>query len=166
MKFKIMAGTETYARINAIAAEIKRCQREAIAVTEELGGSGYYGEVLYVDTGITAITCEQPPAWPYKRVRKRGHGAAAYFPRNVKANQAILERIRRLPKVHQDQLNQAIGFVAHCVDDRYFFSFGLLTGKDFHLVSIDERADYTPLPDMSEITVSEYKQLREQGGEP
>jgi hypothetical protein len=166
MKYKILKGTELYKKLMELKAKMVQANKAANKVATGLGCKQWLGgEHGTIAGGLTGFEFEKQPdgwrkAWP-------GDYRNMYYPKNQKSNKEILDTIKALPVVTFAELNNVLGFEQHSVPfadgvgsrKRWLFHPGFQFLKDMVLVVVDEQAEYTPLPDMIEITVSEFNQL-------
>lgn len=81
--------------------------------------------------------------------------------KKLRANDDLHHKIKCLPKITFDEINAAINFKSHWgAELTHYTTYGLEIKDEYALVEVGEGATYTPLPDMIEITVSEYNKLK------
>lgn len=164
MKYKILKGTDSFKQLTLLQQKINAANDKSKELVNELGAKEFcYSSNWYVLAGgLAGIRFpEKPIGW--KRVFK-DHYRDMYFPqRNLVANKELLEKIKNLPLVETDELNKIVGF-----EEQSYPKNGksihviapVISFRDEHiLMSINENLIYKPLPDMIEITTSEYKAL-------
>jgi hypothetical protein len=159
MKFIVRKGTETFDKLKNLVGVMQYCHEKAFDLIKELGYESWCAprDFNSMAGGICGfIADKQPEGW-------RKLDKDIYFPiRNRKANKELLERIENLPQVKSESLNEILHFSPQIVEHLYISRPAFIPSQDYFLISINEKADYEPLPDMEEITFSEYKRLTEQ----
>ncbi len=161
MKYKVSKGTELFKKLDDFEKEMKRCNKAAFDLVEQLGYKTMRGKYATLAGGISSIVIEgtAPPLW-----KKCANGSKEYFPMKRNANKELLEKIRALPIVEYDDLNKLLKYDPwkrkNADDRRISFHPGFICRKGYFLISVASYVKYKPLPGMVEILESEYEKLQ------
>lgn len=165
MKFKVLKGTELYNKLKLIQKKCSAAQDAAQKLGKKLGGIEVYTTGRDRAGGIDAIefTYDNSPDKEFWMQPDRHNNKNLYYPRNNskanKVNAWMHTAISELPIVTIDEFNKVIGFESQWVSLINYKSYGLLIKKDYALIELGEKCKYKPLPDMIELTISEYTKL-------
>lgn len=166
MKFKVLPGTLTYERLTALLDKMRNANKSAKTLAIELGAEAWtlaYGPFV-ISGGLSGLQMkEQPKGW-----RKVGGYKNVYFPSTrLKANQEVIKRIKELPIITCDELNEITGYEEEDIPSKgrgYIWSthMGFNFNNGIYLLSLNENSNHKNTnPDIVEITMSEYKELTE-----
>ncbi|PRY33861.1 hypothetical protein CLV58_11910 [Spirosoma oryzae] len=160
MKYKVMKGSQAYTDLTHIKDRIHQSDEVSKQLVDELGATEWLnGGFSYLTGGMLGIRfSSQPDGWKPVYTSKHQN---CFFPKKLKKNEALLTRIEAIPKVTIWELNQAVGYQHQTIGDRFIATVGVTWGTDYHLLSVKEDCEYTPLDGMEEITVSEFNRLKE-----
>jgi hypothetical protein len=161
MKFKILKGTETYAKLDTLWKQIIASRKATNKFINELGahefmdGNGIAG-------GLSAVAFrEKPEGWV-----KSAYGPGLYYP--SAKNRTMRDRIAALPVVPHSALNEIVGFkpTTSIDEDRGRMvrhrAPGFGPAKGCFTMTVSSTAKYTPPnADIIEILESEYLRLME-----
>lgn len=166
MKFKILKGTELFKHFATLRKEMNDALAASNALAESIGATdaaiipGYY-----IAGGADAFYFpnDNPPA-NFKVKGKSWQNL--YFPKVHKDNKELLDKIDGLPRVRTSQLTDLLNFgtlemTAHQGGLSIMQCPAVVWTNTYILVDFGESTKYKPLPDMIEITGSEYNQLKE-----
>lgn len=159
MKYKILAGTDTFNKLLAIQKRMQEADGVIKALVAEFGAEEWLGNGYgYIAGDLIGIWfAQKPDGWTEIRSKHRNF----FCPKSsVKGNKPLLERIAAIPKVKTSELNECVGFKPQRVDLTQYNSIGVEWGSEFHLIEVPDDADYTPLDDIIEVLGSEYKRLK------
>lgn len=157
MKFKIAYGTALY----QIFADWFKRKNKADEIARDLAlefGAETFAMVRDHVAGFLFPSTTPIEGW---RVSDRRQNMRIHIPRSSKTNKGLLERIASIPFPKRQELADAVGFKTQVVGMAFISGIGCKLTPAFVLVEIRENAQYDPLPEMIEITVSEYKALSE-----
>lgn len=154
--YKILIGTETYNRIDALIQRIEQAYQASHQLAVELGSPNGFilQDSTYAAGGVMAIKMKTQPAGWKKVLPKRFPGY--FFPKAIKANREVLTKIRALPTVARIELSRMVGYHSH------LGAPGLRAGDDVYLVVMPDgfsTVEPDPTPDMIEVTGFEYLKL-------
>lgn len=157
MYFKILEGTATYDLLLAFQEKIKECKAAAKAFSDEQGATAYAGKRGTVGGGIGALCFDSKPEG-YKLVQAPNY----YYPKSIKANNALHDVIAALPTVTNKELNAIVGYKAGLTSegDHMYFSDrpGVTWGEGW--IAIDTgRLGLKDNADAIEILESEWRAL-------
>lgn len=157
MKFVIKKGSETFDKLSALQDEMHKVHQKTAAFVEKHGATRWMSTGSLAG-GFRGIRLENKPA-DWKEVHY-----GYYFPKKIKKNQEVLDKIYALPTLDNSAINSIIGFGGFQITNsmRVIHKPGFCFGTDYHLIEFPEDAEYTPNDDMEEITVSEYKRLEKE----
>lgn len=169
MKFKIMKGTPLFDKLREVGDKMKAANKEAYALCTELGFKQMRPESMVLAGGISSLYAKTKPEG-YAFAFNPSKSPNDFFPKRNKANKEIIERIKALPKVEHEELNNPIkydGWKSNKYNERgsgkhVSLHPGISWHKNFILISVAEYIDYKPVKDMIEITVTEYKKLEKE----
>ncbi|GAB4003101.1 hypothetical protein GCM10028807_62870 [Spirosoma daeguense] len=162
MKFKINKNTPTGQKITQLYINMQAYNIQACDLAEELGGgpSIATGGSSLGGGFIGVHFAECPKNW---KLSYRTDDGNYYFPKAIKANRELINRIQALPTVSYHSLNEIVGFKGfQFVGQKIINRVGMVFGREFYLLSLYEGVDFTPNADMVELTYSEYKRLKEE----
>ncbi len=93
MYYKIKIGSEAHQKLEAIFAKMKECNAASRELMNEVGATRLYrGNFEKAGGAYSFVFAEKPPEnW--------GKKEGGWFPKKVKANRELLEKIERLPTV-------------------------------------------------------------------
>lgn len=163
MKFKVLKGTELFNQLTAINKRMYAAKDAADKLTASL-------PFKVVDTatrgynlagGIDAFHCPDgcPEGW--KVVGESWQNL--YYPK-VKGNKDLLAKISALPLIKYDDINELINFRPQGYTTPAGLAWakgpGIVWAKTYVLIETSEGLPYKPVPDMIEITVSEFDKLK------
>lgn len=159
MKFKVLAGSETFNKLQAIEKKIRESNRLVKAIITELGAEEWLNKGSeYVAGEIGGVRFkEKPDGW---KAVYAGIHYNCFMPKSIKQNRPLLDRIAEIPRVKRSEVNDCVCFKRQWVGLMQLSGIGVNWGDTFSLIVISEEAEYTPMPDMEEITVSEYNRLK------
>jgi hypothetical protein len=170
MKFKIYRVTTIGKQLDELFDKMVSCRKEAINLIEELGAKEFCDASgpFTLAGGIHGIRFpEKPKGWKLIAPKQFND---VYFPMDNNANRELLSRIKRLPTVMYDELNNILGFEEQEYPNPHGRGMVMCTHPyintkgNVYLMSISEEARYTPKSSaIIEITVSEYKELLNEG---
>ncbi len=165
MKFKVKKGTALFDKLSAIQVKMNKAHKEAAKICKELGFKQFREKRFVFSGGICSFHADKKPEG-YAYAFGPNHPNDV-FPKKNKANKAILERIEKLPVVEQEEVNSLINYDGWDSNEnerggRYVsLCPGFVFGKNNILIDVSENINYKPVKDMVEITVTEYKKLKE-----
>ncbi len=154
MKFKVVKGTDTFSKLEAINKKNKECNKEALTLVESWGLEKFGIDSYGVAGGISCVKADEKPKG-FKQVGKKNQGL--YYPKAN--NKELINQIKALTVVSTNEFNECIGFESQFRGLSHYRYFGMITRSDYFLIDIDNECDYTPREDMLEILESEYKSL-------
>lgn len=170
MYIKIWPESPAFAALKEIDKRFEICNVARKALMEKLGftecwsrddPNTFYG-------GICGFKADKaPPGWRYAFPR---FTKEAFWPKNTKANKALIEEIEALPIIKWTEICEATGYkywqvighdertggIRHSYGPRVFFN---LETEKYILMHVKEEATYDLLPGMVEITKAEFKYL-------
>lgn len=160
MKYKIKKGTETFKKLVILQQHIKEVESEAFKIVESLGATKYCKAFNKLAGGISAIRLEKKPEG-FKNVDKDWR--MLFYPKA--SNKKVCKEIESLPTIKYDELNNIIGFEApqtvSCERGiGWVNTVGLIFGKDFMLLDVENGCVFKPNKDTIEILESEYQKLK------
>lgn len=158
MKYKILKGTALFNSLLALHGRIQQARAEIRRVVEELGYKEYVvsSDYLIACSGIQ-IFGDKPEGW-----RKVGGKWEPYYLPTQK-NKEVAAKIAALPMIRNEELNTIVGFHWQIGDNLAVFNRpGFVQRDDYALIEVGSGCKFDPLPDMIEITGSEYKKLSEE----
>jgi len=158
MYYKIVKGSETFRKLAEVKLKMDAAGKASDELVKKLKGKRYYKKGGYlVAGGIAGIEfLEKPENWKHVN----GLDSGFYFPKSTKLNQSLIKEINNLPEVTIDEFNESIGFKEHTVGTTWFSSPGMHWEKDYMLLVISDKCEYTPPADVIEILTSEFKKLQ------
>ena len=163
MKFKIEKGTGLFEAFLVLKERIRITNAQAFEVVEELGLTRYCPELYCLAGGISAFVIDdftqfKRKNWAAINARKYSN---FFFPKKIKANEALLAKIKALPKLQYNELNDLIQFKAGSTTILgWALHPGVIWRDDFVLIDTTEGQIYEPVADMIEILESEYIRLK------
>jgi hypothetical protein len=152
MKFIIKKGTETFDKLTALFNRADEYGKQIGRFVKEIGFDEYSRDSRFL-AGLSAVSAKTKPE-NFKEV-----GWRLYAPKKLKVNADLLTRWNAQPSIKKDEMNEILGFQWQFVGLRVLLSPGVVRRSDYFLVSFDDEVEYTPLPDMEELKVSEYQKL-------
>jgi hypothetical protein len=161
MKFKADKGTATYEKLNAVMSKIQECRFQAKKLAEELGAGKYIESYQGAAGGIEGIEFdEQPKGW--KRVYNRRY-SDLYYPKALKSNKELIERLEALPIVSRKEVNETVGY-----EPKYFGTIGIWHRHDLILFEVpieringeDQPYTFKAPSDVVELTYSEFENIK------
>jgi hypothetical protein len=166
MKFKILKGTETYAKLDALWKQITDSRKAVNKLLDELGTHEFIdGNGIAGGLGAVAFR-DKPEGWV-----RSGYGPGLYYP--SAKNRAMRERIAGLPVVPHSALNDIVGFKPSTSFDGdrgrmvRHRSPGFGPAEGCFTMTVSSTAKYTPPnADIIEILESEYQRLMEAADKP
>lgn len=162
MKYKILKGTALFEKFIELQKKMEAAHWEARKLVSELGYSEWHEGLGVLSGGISGVCIpgEKPAGWANAF---NPHEKGVYMPKKINANKLLLQRMSALPRVENIDLNSIIDYDRRrdCVQNRRIsFRPGFNIKEEYALVEFSDLASkYKPLPDMTEITVSEYNTL-------
>lgn len=158
MKIKVVKGSEVFDKLTALIERCQECNKAVKVVADELGAKRILTHSFYRAGGVTGfMLAEKPEGW--KNTGLYGY----YFPKSIKANRVLLDRIAALPSVNNKEFNEVIGYQNQTVttaEGNWMMarSYGLFggVGLGVHLIELSDGAKFDLLPGMEEIKTSEY----------
>jgi hypothetical protein len=163
MKYKILKGTETFGKLHELNSKMKKCEAAASSLAIELGGSKD-GKRLSrgldcIAGGLAGIEMKTKlEGWRYASKNHYGF----YYPRRIKQNKEVLDRIENLPVLTYNDLNEIVSFDQQASGMRWFNCPGVDWRDEYILLHIDNDCYFTPNADMVEILESEYIKLKQE----
>ncbi len=165
MKFKVLKGTPLFKQLTAVKKEMVRCNDAAYEIIKEFGCTQMRGKFGVIAGGISGIIFQNgkkpPEGWRYT-----GESFNEYMPKkNVSANKELNKRIKELPIVEYDALNDPLNFDWHDNDGSRKVSFhpGIKWKNNYILIDVSKHYPrYKPQEGMIEILESEYNKLAEE----
>lgn len=169
MKFKILKGTDLYAKLKQLQEKATVCSQAAQNLAKEIGATHAYTNNRNRAGGVQAFRFEygKEPEKTLWLQPDRHNNKQLFYPRTgkaklLRANDELHQRIENLPLLTHDEYNNTIGFKVQCTSKlEWVSSYGLQINDDYALIEIHEGCKFEPLPDMIEITVSEYNKLKQ-----
>jgi hypothetical protein len=155
MYYKIEKGTKTFTDHQRIWDKIKRCNKEAYEIVEQLGFKEYCRDNSSCGGGISAFYNGKEKPENFKVVGKDYQ--CLYYPKV--SQKATIKLIDNLPLVSFEEFNHSIGFEEQFAGMSHYRSLGSKRVGDVYIISVYDECDYTPKSDMVEILASEYKEL-------
>ncbi len=160
MKFKVLKGTETFSKLDALKDKVISVRMAAIKAVESLGSTRHCKRASVLAGGVAALHFEEKPEG-YKIIDAQ---RKLYFPKASKKKD--YEMLWNLPTVTYSELNDIIGFKGGQVVERDDKSYWISTvgwnwGKEEMLIETESGCKYTPNSDMIEILESEWYALEE-----
>jgi hypothetical protein len=163
MKYKILKGTALFNDLSAVKNEMDRAKALAQEVVDSVGASGFAKAHYRIAGGIAAFYFKDKENVPklWKQVGQTWQNF--FFPKVAKENRELLKRISDLPTLDDDRITKLINFKFQVVpgqDSLVAVHCPAVEWNDeYILVSVPDKCDYKPVPDMIEILGSEYKLL-------
>lgn len=160
MKFKIDKGTETYQKITVLNDRINQVRHQIKDLNEEVGAEGAMTSSSHLAGFIAGFKFPQKPdGW-----KSASKSYPIFFPKSIRKNTPLLERIAAIELIDFKVLNEIVGFKpqTYCEGStvKFIKSVGYALRDDYCLLSVSERAKFTPNADMVEILESEYLRLK------
>lgn len=160
-KIEKSSAPKLFKAMGKLRANLQHCHNLALDEVEKLGGQGYVSSEGFkvLGGGVDAIHFPEGKPVGFKNYDKDRN---IYMP-TVK-NKQVKERLAKLPVVLNSELNDILNYKEQTYKGTNVFSFhpSFCQRGDIFLISVDERAEYTPVEGMVEITVSEYKRLKDE----
>lgn len=162
MRFIVDKNSEAYRQLQDLRAKCQAANSLAVEIVKELGATEYTHAIGALAGGISGIIFDNPPdGW--KKPDPKKH-PKLYFPKKLKKNEELLERIYNLPRVEDQEFKDIIHFKALFARPGYEY-----VGDDILIIAKEEwvldRVHFESkweLPDfLTEITVSQYLELKE-----
>lgn len=156
MKYIISKGTETFNKLTALHQRMQDCEEAAYQLQKELGGTS---RMVYrtVAGGMHGVALPgKPEGWRYAT---NDNYDGFFYPKKIKANKELIERIKNLPVVEHKDVNEVVGFEFQSSGLKWFNRPAVAWGKEYCLIEVDDECYFTPNKDMVEILGSEYKML-------
>lgn len=161
MKFKVEKKSKLLSDLIALRTNMFAANKSAFALAKQIGFSKIRIRSMVLAGGISSFHAENKPVgFGYTYSSKE---PTDFFPKKLKVNKDILQKINDLPVVQHDALNKLIkydGFKMR-VGKKISFHPGFAFTKNTVLFDMDDDLDYKPVKGMVEITTSEYKKLLE-----
>lgn len=160
MYFKVEKGSPLYDNLIDLMKKAKYVQEEARKLVFELGYLQYRQRSWVLWGGISSILIPKDKPVP-KDWSKADDG---YMPRKYrKSTRDLAEKIKQLPVVEHDELNDLLGYDSNSSKTPYRTSFHpafkYIKDKELFLISVADYMIYTPVDGMTEILSSEYNAL-------
>lgn len=172
MKFKVLKGTDLFAKLSDIKNQMLLADQEALELMNsiKLEGivlEGYSRPSHGIAGGIRAFCCDRylrkenlPSGW---MLMERSLSKWIFPKSGDKNNKDLLERIKKLPIVSSNELKELLNYgnYAFAVHNGMGISTvpGVQWGDKYILLSTPDGIDYKPVKDMVEILVSEFDKL-------
>ena len=169
MKYKVLKGTKLFDSLLALKEKCDECNSAALNLAKKNGAEKAATTGGYVAGSIDAFLFNSPPEKELWMQPDRYRNPNLFYPRSgkskkVKPNDSLHEKIKSLPVVTYENFNNVIGFRSQFVTfgDGFFHfeKYGLSVYSEIALIEIDSRCEYTPLPEMIDITDSEFNQIK------
>ncbi len=160
MKFKVDKGSAPYQALAEYFVAKKAADEKARALAVELGATGYASTR---HTGIAAFAFESRTPLENWKYADPKHNRKLHLPRAKPVNKPIFDKMKAIEFPSSSELDKALGWKGvQIIRMRWIDSLGHIfrPDADFALIDADPECQYEPLPDMTEITVSEYNRLQ------
>lgn len=163
MYYKIEKKTapKLFKAMGKLRAKLQHVHNLAMSEVEKLGGQGYVSSKGFkiLGGGVDGIHFPNGKPVGFKNYDKSRN---IYTP--TARNSKVKEQLAKLPVVLNSELNDILNYEEQTYKGTNIFSFhpSFCQRGDIFLISVDERAQYTPVDGMVEITVSEYKRLKDE----
>jgi hypothetical protein len=171
MKFKVTKESDLYKKLMALHDRLISVRDEANKCAKDLGFTEYYHKSMVLGGGFYGLvpvdgkTKTDGYSWAFSD--REGN---AVMPSKLTKNKEILERIKNLPVVHYEELNELVDYkeeLSHRPSGKGHgtamnFCPATSWGKGYVLIDIPVyNGKYKPVDGMIEILESEYNTLHE-----
>lgn len=160
MKFRVKKESEEYNELNKLFGRIKEVREETSKLADELGFKKYANHPYYLAGGIGAVHFdEKPEGW--KMVGNPWQNL--YYPKKIKANKELLERIESLPTVPRDSFKSILNFksIFGCPGFELHDDEIIITAQEeWILTGVSFDRPWEPPTGLEEITTSEYLKIK------
>lgn len=176
MKYKVTNESPSWPKVLAVFEKVRACVDAQTKLVEEITPGEYNcvkGSNPFSTTGkIIGFCMESCPKGWYELKDHQG----AFYPKRLKANLELRNRIESLPEVTSRELGNAIGYGEYYSEyqekggRRYSFQpNGWIKTDDAFYFGVPEFAEdqYKPLPGIIEVLTSEWnEQMEKKTGKP
>lgn len=168
MKYKVLKGTKLFNDLVAVQKKIYKVDQEALKLADSLGFKKIRGRSFAVAGGVSSFHSEtQPKDYGYTYGSKKS--TTDFFPKKIKANKEILDKIKALPVVEYSEINDLLKYDERALTvpanngrggQRIFFVPAIHWKRNMILIGLHEGQErYKPVKSMIEIKVSDYNKL-------
>jgi hypothetical protein len=157
MKYKVLKGTELFAKLTELNKKILAAKKEIKAYVLSVGGKDFGTNMNYNLVKLDAVQFEEKPeGW-----RSVGPSYQRFYTPKA-SNKKVWEAIRQLPNVDIKELNAIVGYDQFVGRDLAIAHRpGVHFGTNEVLIEVAEEMEwYKPVKDMVEIPVTEFNKLR------
>jgi hypothetical protein len=158
MKIKVVKGSEVFDKLTALMERCQECNEAAWVIGREFAATGILRPSRYRAGGLVGFGLPQKPEH-WKQADQYGY----YFPKVLKVNRALLDRIYALPYVDETAFNEVIGYKRQSFSSGSGIimarTYGLTIGLEVGLIEMHDGIKYELLPGMEEVKNSEYMAL-------
>jgi len=168
MKYKILKGTKLFDQFIELKKKMVTAKKAAKELVKEVApvDTEWYAPHESIAGGVDAfiIPGGKPDGWVNAYIP---HEKDVYRPKKTLANKELLDKIANLPVVSTSDFNSIIKYDWRKTGAKKqlgrritSYSPGFDIRANYVLIDVSEHApNYKPVPDMIEITVSEYNKL-------
>jgi hypothetical protein len=164
MYFKIDSDTPTGHSLTKLKEQIHACNEQMNKLVDELGGDSQVAvSRRAIGGGICGIQFPDevvPYGWKLVHTYL---GKNFYWPKSSPKNKELLARLTTLPSIDRNVVNLIVGFIpGQIVGMSVINSVGMTFGDNYHLLTTDDDAEFSPNDDMIELNTTQFRVLKDQ----
>jgi hypothetical protein len=156
---KISKGTQLFEKLNSLMDKGQQYDFDSIKFAEDIGGKSPRYEHGKLYGGISTIVFDGKPPKGWVKAGPK-YEPNEYMPGKTIAGKQWQKTIDAMPCVTNNEFNSIIGYdwTLHTTNKVRWVPC-IHPHEDYILLDFADHTPYTPLPEMEEITVTEFKRL-------